>query len=288
MSDLVCWMNGTVVPAEKASVNVLDHGLLYGDGVFEGIRFYHRRPLRLRQHMTRLMDSAKAIDLKLPLDLDGLEAAALEIIHASGQESGYLRPVATRGVGSLGIDPGSCEQANFFIIGGPLRMISDEERRRGAKVITAATRRLSPDGLDPRIKSLNYLNAILARLEAKAAGAQEAILLNREGRIAEGTVDNVFVIKSGIIKTPPLSEGALGGITRALILEIAAAKNWDIEEVPLTPYDIYTADEAFLCGTGAELIPIGSLDGRELASESRPVFDRIQAAFLELIDQECG
>ncbi|MGB1110610.1 MAG: branched-chain-amino-acid transaminase [Gammaproteobacteria bacterium] len=288
MSDLLCWMNGEVMPAEQANINVLDHGLLYGDGVFEGIRFYNGKALRLRDHMRRLLDSAKAIAMVSPLSLEELEAAAEQTIAACPSSDGYLRPVMTRGVGSLGIDPASCSNSGFFIIAGPLRMIDPEQRRAGAKVITAATRRLGADGLDPRIKSLNYLNAILARLEAKNAGADEALLLNRQGRIAEGSVDNIFIVKNGTLLTPPLSEGALGGITRAIIIELAQRHEWAFEERPLTAYDVYTADEALLCGTGAELIPVASLDGRELPQAPRPFFDRIQTAFEALVAEECA
>ncbi len=209
----LCWQQGQIVDAATATVSVLDHGLLYGDGVFEGIRFYRRQPFRLAAHLQRLVDSARAIGLVVPMTALALSAAIEQLIAAFATDDGYLRLVVTRGVGPMGIDPSRCQQPQVFIIASALQFISQESRHAGAKVIIASTRRLSADGVDPRIKSLNYLNHILARMEANHCGADEAILLNREGRVAEGSADNVFVVKRNVLFTPPVTEGALDGIT---------------------------------------------------------------------------
>jgi len=282
----VCWMDGRVTPAGEAKVAVTDHGLLYGDGVFEGIRFYGRRPFRLTAHLDRLDASARALLLDLPYPPAALETAVRDTIAASGFEAGYLRLVVTRGPGALGLDPRSCPRPTVFIVADRLDMIDDAARRCGARLIVAATRRLPADGLDPRIKSLNYLNAILARIEANQAGADEAILLNAAGRVAEGTADNVFVVRAGALLTPPVSEGALEGVTRNLMLELAAACGVAARETPLTSYDLHTADECFLTGTGAELIPVAQIDGRPMRQCPGPVFERLQAAFRETIRTE--
>ncbi|MHB8699126.1 MAG: aminotransferase class IV, partial [Sulfuricaulis sp.] len=215
-SGYACWLNGKLVGVNDAVVSVYDHGLLYGDGVFEGIRYYRGTPFRLNAHLERLVDSARVIALRLPFDREALSRAVAEIISMAGTSDGYLRLVVTRGVGPLGLDPRCCEQPSTFILASPLTMVSDEARRQGARVIVAATRRLPPDGLDPRIKSLNYLNHVLARMEAANANADEAIMLNQQGRVAEGTADNVFVVQRGVLLTPPLVDGALGGITREI------------------------------------------------------------------------
>lgn len=279
MHDAICWLNGHISPAAEARISVLDHGLLYGDGVFEGIRYYGRRPLRLGQHLERLQLSARAIALELPYSLEQLTAAVHEAVAAAPGADGYLRLVVTRGSGALGLDPRSCAQPNVFIIAAPLQMVSAEERARGVRLVIAGTRRLPPDGLDPRIKSLNYLNHILARIEANAAGADEAILLNASGRVTEGTADNVFIVRQGRLLTPPASEGCLEGITRALVMELARAAELPVLEQPLAPYDLYTADECFLTGTGAELIPVAEIDGRVLPHCPGPVFQTLDERF---------
>jgi len=279
----VCWLNGRIVPLDEARLSVFDHGLLYGDGVFEGIRFYHRRPFRLEAHLERLFDSARAICLDIPTTHAALAAAVLETIAASTLEDGYLRVVATRGVGPLGIDPSRCANPGLFIIADQLRMIDSETRERGARLIIAATRRLPPDGLDPRIKSLNYLNHILARIEANQAGADEAILLNAAGRVAEGTADNVFIVRRGKLLTTPPVEGALAGITREVVLDLAREAGIAAEEIALAPYDLYTADECFLTGTGAELIPVAEIDGRSLRACPGPVFRDLASRFQRLV-----
>ena len=280
-------MNGRLMPAAEATVSVFDHGLLYGDGVFEGIRFYHRHAFRLEAHLARLALSARALALTLPWDPAALTRAVEETLTAAPDDAGYLRLVVTRGVGALGIDPRSCRQPNLFIIADRLDAMA-EARRRGARLIIAATRRLGADGLDPRIKSLNYLNPILARLEANRAGADEAVMLNAAGRVTEGSADNLFIVQGDRLLTPPASDGALAGITRAVVLELAATLGIAACEQPLTPYDLYTADECFLTGTAAELVPVADIDGRPLGRCPGPLFSRLDQAFRALIERECG
>jgi branched-chain amino acid aminotransferase len=281
----LCWLNGRLMPAAEARVSVLDHGLLYGDGVFEGIRFYHRRAFRLAAHLQRLSDSARALALELPVDAATLSTAIDATIAAAPWESGYLRLVVTRGVGALGLDPSSCTAPSVFILAGTLQLIT-AEGRRGARLIIAATRRLGADGLDPRIKSLNYLNPILARLEAQHAGADEAIMLNAAGRVAEGTADNVFIVRARRLLTPPVTEGALEGVTRGILLELAGAAGIEALERPLSPYDLHTADECLLTGTAAELVPVAEIDGRPLRHCPGPVYTELAGRFQQLVAAE--
>ncbi len=282
----VCWLNGKLVAPEHASVSVFDHGLLYGDGVFEGIRFYNGKAFRLQAHLERLILSARAIALEIPYNIEALTQAVLEAVAAAPEPNGYLRMVVTRGPGPLGIDPSRCHSPQVFIIADRLQLVSERVRSEGAKVIIAATRRLGADGLDPRIKSLNYLNHILARMEATHAGADEAILLNSAGRIAEGSADNIFIVKKSELLTPPVIEGALDGITRQVVLELAETLGIKFRETPLAPYDLFTADECFLTGTGAELIPVGHADGRVIPECPGPVYQRLSTAFKELVKRE--
>lgn len=282
----VCWLNGKLVAPEQATVSVFDHGLLYGDGVFEGIRFYHGQAFRLQAHLERLMLSARAIALEIPYSIEMLTQAIVDTIAAAPSANGYMRLVVTRGVGPLGIDPSRCHSPQVFIIADALHMVSDRVRTEGAKVIIAATRRLGADGLDPRIKSLNYLNHILARMEATHAGADEAILLNSSGRIAEGSADNIFIVQRGELLTPPVIEGALDGITRQVVLELAVTLGIKFRETPLAPYDLFTADECFLTGTGAELIPVGFVDGRKIPQCPGTVYQRLAEGFKALVNQE--
>ncbi|HHM06171.1 MAG TPA: branched-chain-amino-acid transaminase [Gammaproteobacteria bacterium] len=284
----VFWVNGSLVPREQAVVPVLDHGLLYGDGVFEGIRFYHRRPFRLGAHRRRLERSAAALRLTLPYCAAELDEAVSALIEAFDGDEGYIRLIVTRGEGPMGLDPAACPRPNVILIATQLEMVPQPVREAGARLIIAATRRLSADGLDPRIKTLNYLNPLLARLEAAHAGADEAVLLNAGGRVAEGTADNLFIVRDGCLLTPPTSEGALAGITRALVLELAGAAGLAAAELPLAPYDLYTADECFLTGTGAELIPVREVDGRPLGACPGPVFVSLLEAFRACVAAETG
>ncbi len=286
VSKSLCWLNGKIMPTAQACIPVSDHGLLYGDGVFEGIRFYQRRAFRLSEHLHRLRDSAAAIGLPLPLDRAALETAVAELIEAIAVPEGYLRLVVTRGEGTMGIDPSSCKRGNVFIIATQMELVDAEKRQQGIRVIIAATRRLPVDGLDPRIKSLNYLNHILARMEAGNAGAQEAILLNARGHVCEGSADNVYIVRDHALLTPPVSDGALDGVTRRVVMELAAQAGIACREETLAPYDLYTADECFLTGTGAELIPVRDIDGRLLRQCPGGVYLDLQVRFQALIQWE--
>ena len=281
------WINGQLLPEREAMIPVTDHGLLYGDGVFEGIRFYHRHPFRLAAHLQRLANSCQAIRLGLPYTQAQLTEAVNEIIAAFPEENGYLRLMVTRGPGPMGLNPAGCTQPNVILIATRLEMVHPELRNEGIRVIVASTRRLPADGLDPRIKSLNYLNHILARMEATQAGVEEAVLLNSQGRVAEGSAENIYIVQDGHLATPRLADGALAGITRGVILELAGELGIHTREVPLTPYDLYTADECFLSGTGAELIPVREVDGRALRNRPGPVFSALADAFQEQVEKEC-
>ncbi len=280
------WLNGRILPAAEAVLPLTDHGLLYGDGVFEGIRFYNQTPFRLQPHLRRLELSARALMLDLPYSREAMSAAVSEAIEAFGEADGYIRLVVTRGSGSLGLDPTHCERPNLFLIADRISLTEAQQRRQGIRLITASTRRPGPTVLDPRIKSLNYLNNILGKLEARQAGADEALLLNERGYVVEGTAENLFIVRSGVLQTPPVSDGALDGITRGVVLELAREAGLEARERSLTPYDVHTADECFLCGTGAELLPVRSVDGRTLPDCPGPVSRRLQCAFDRLIQSE--
>jgi branched-chain amino acid aminotransferase len=286
MTKAICWINGDLVPAHEARVSIFDHGLLYGDGVFEGIRFYRGKAFRLDAHLERLERSAAAIRLVLPCDRDALVKAVTATIAAYGLPNGYLRLLVTRGPGRLGLDPASCTRPNIIVIAAELAVVPQAVRDHGARVIIAATRRLAPDGLDPRIKSLNYLNHILARIEATNAGADEAILLNQRGHVAEGSAENVFIVHADELLTPPATDGALEGITRMAVLETAVGIGVRWREATLSPYDLYTAEECFLTGTGAELIPVREVDGRPLRYCPGPFYARLCDGFAQLVKRE--
>ena len=288
MNKGVCWLDGKLLPLDQARLPVLDHGLLYGDGVFEGIRFYAGVPFLLGEHLRRLRDSARAIALDLPWDDDDLARITISVVDAFDGEDGYIRVVVTRGDGPLGIDPVPCTTPRLIVIASHLEMVDPATRAEGARLIIAATRRPPPDGLDPRIKSLNYLNHILARIEAGRAGADEAVLLNAQGCVAEGTADNLFIVRDGRLLTPPVIDGALPGITRSLILRLAGEIGIEACEQSLAPYDLHIADECFLTGTGAELIPVREIDGRSMKHCPGPVFQRCSLAFRQAIRQHCG
>lgn len=280
-----CWINGQLVPAEQASVSVFDHGFLYGDGIFEGVRFYNRKAFRLPLHLKRLQRSAAYLQLAIPSEETFIQAVQA-VIDASSMADGYLRIIVTRGVGVLGINPATCKEPGVIVIADQLKMVSDEERARGIRAIIAATRRSTPDRLDPRIKSLNYLNSIFARMEANFAGVEEAILLNDRGCVAEGTAENIFIMQDGVLLTPAPTEGALAGITRATVLELAASLNIPYKETVLTAYDLYSADECFFTGTGARLIPVREIDGRAIRNCPGAVYQQLATAFAELVRRE--
>ena len=281
MTTPVIWMNGRMTPLADARVSIFDHGLLYGDGVFEGIRFYGRKPFRLEPHLDRLERSAAVIDLALPYSRAELTDAVRAVVAACADDEGYLRLVVTRGEGDLGLDPRSCGRATVFVAAAPVRVFADAAH--GVAVIVARTRQTPFDALDPRIKSLNYLNRILAKIEASRAGAAEAIMLNHAGRIAEGTADNLFVVRAGVLLTPPATDGALEGITRDVVLQAAATMGIAAREQSLGAYDLVAADEAFLSGTGAGIVAIRSVDGRPLPACPGPTFRRIEEEFRRIV-----
>jgi branched-chain amino acid aminotransferase len=270
------WIDGETHKAEDATIPVLDHGLLYGDGVFEGIRVYGGRPFYLDAHLDRLADSARALMLEPAAD----RSLVADACRAMGARlgDGYLRLLVTRGVGDLGLDPTSCTTPRTILVGGPIRITDPDRYRHGARLITSSVRRPPADILDARIKSLNYLPSILARLQARAAGADEALMLDHRGCIAEGSADNVLAIRGGVVSSPPTTDGGLDGITRAVVLELARRGAHRVRERSLTPFDLYTADEVLLTGTGAELIPVASVDGRALLAPG-PMTGALTAAF---------
>jgi branched-chain amino acid aminotransferase len=260
------YLDGNYVPSEEAKVSVFDHGLLYGDGVFEGIRVYGGRIFRLDQHLDRLFNSAKAIMLQIPLTREQLVEACCETCRQNKLKDGYIRLVVTRGVGYLGLNPFRCKNPTVFIIADRIELYPEEVYRKGLKLITASTQRTNPSAMSPSIKSLNYLNNILAKIEAVNAGTFEAIMLNAQGHVAECTGDNIFIIRSSKLETPPVSAGALIGITRQVVIELAAKRKIAVSEPNLTRYDLTTADEVFLTGTAAEIVPVSSIDGRIIGS----------------------
>ena len=261
---MLIYLNGKLVPKEEAKVSVFDHGFLYGDGVFEGIRIYNGRIFKLKEHIERLYASAHAIDLKPPLTQEELLQATVETVRANNLRDGYIRIVISRGEGDLGLDPKKCPNPTVVIIADKIAIYPEEVYKKGMKIITVSTRRNSPQALNPNIKSLNYLNNILAKIEANRANVPEAIMLSIEGYVAEATGDNIFIVKNKTLITPPLHLGVLPGITRQTVIELAKERGIITEEKPFTLYDVYTADECFLTGTAAEIVPVVEVDGREI------------------------
>jgi len=265
MEELSIWMNGEFVEQHEASVSVFDHGLLYGDGVFEGIRAYDGLIFKLEEHIERLYDSACVINLEIPLDQAELVHACVDACRENNVESGYIRLVVTRGMGDLGLDPDKCNEPTVFIIAADIELYPEEFYEKGLELVTVPTRRNQHEAINPRVKSLNYLNNILGKMEAKQAGYQEGIMLNEQGYVVECTGDNIFVIEDDdVIRTPPPYMGALEGITRSSLIEIAEAQGYQVIEEPLNRYDLYVANEVFVTGTAAEALPVIEIDGREI------------------------
>ena len=264
--ELTIYLDGKFVPEADAKVSVFDHGLLYGDGIFEGIRFYNGRVFRLEEHLERLWDSARSICLEIPIGRGEMTEALLETIRQNGLREGYIRLIVTRGVGNLGLNPAQCKRPSIIIIATTIALYSKEVCETGLTVVTCATRRTSPAALNPAVKSLNYLNNVMARIEANLAGADEALMLNEAGNVAECTADNVFIIKRGNIFTPPIAAGALRGITRSVVFDIAAELGLKVTETDITRHDVFVADECFLTGTAAEVIPVVKADGRMIGN----------------------
>lgn len=283
----LCWINQKIIPAHEASISVFDHGLLYGDGIFEGLRFYSNTVFKLEAHLQRLQQSADAISLNIPLSLDQIHQAVQQLIQQYPADSGYLRLVVTRGIGSLGIDPQKCPKANLFIIADELSVVNTTHTQQGISLLVASTRRMPAECLNPKIKSLNYLNNILARIEANAAGMDEALMLNTQGFVTEGTVDNIFMIKDGQLITPRASDGLLQGITRDVILQIAAELGLSIQEISFTPDYLMQADECFLTGTGAELIPVKQINQHCFSELENPIYPEIAKAFNQTVINYC-
>jgi branched-chain amino acid aminotransferase len=274
------YLDGQFVDAAEAKISVFDHGLLYGDGIFEGIRLYEGNVFRLDEHLDRLWWSAKAILLTIPISRREMAEAVCESCRQNGLRDGYIRLVVTRGVGDLGLAPWLCPKASVFIIADKIALYPPEYYASGLSIVTVPTRRLGPAALPPMVKSLNYLNNILAKIEARQAGALEAIMLNDAGFVAECTGDNVFMVHQGRLLTPAAQQGALKGITRETIFSIAQALSLPVEEHDLTRYDLWNADECFLTGTGAEVIPVVKLDGREIGDgKPGPVTNRVLTEF---------
>ncbi|HTL69521.1 MAG TPA: branched-chain-amino-acid transaminase [Lacunisphaera sp.] len=277
---MIVYLDGKYVDSAEAKVSVFDHGVLYGDGVFEGIRIYGGNVFRLDEHLERLEMSAKAILLSVPLNRADMAEAVCETCRRNKLTDGYIRLVITRGPGDLGLAPWLCEKPTLFIIASKIQLYPPEYYENGLSIVTVASRRISPDMLPPTVKSLNYLNNILAKIEAKQAGALEAIMLNSQGHVAECTADNIFAVYKGEILTPAASAGALKGITRSTVFDIAKDLGVPMREANLTRYDIWCADECFLSGTGAEVIAVVKLDGRVIGSgKPGPITARVLASF---------
>ena len=280
---MIAYVDGKWTPAEEARISVLDHGLLYGDGVFEGIRVYGGVPFLLDEHLDRLAASARAIVLELPAGREEIAALCREAAQRAELDDGYLRLVVTRGAGALGVSPHTCARASLIVIAAPLTLYPAERYRDGVRLITSSLRRSASDALPPQIKSLNYLTSVLASIEARRQGADEAVLLNAQGLIAECTADNLFLVSGGRVLTPAVASGALAGITRALVSRLLNEQGIECVESPLTPADAWTADELFLTGTGAEIVPVCEIDGRPLPL-ARPVTERVRAAFAAYVE----
>jgi branched-chain amino acid aminotransferase len=281
------YINGKLKSERDAKISVFDHGLLYGDGVFEGIRIYNGRVFKLDEHIVRLFDSARAIALTIPLSHQAMVKAVVKTCKANNLKEGYVRLVVTRGTGTLGLNPYLCDKPAIIIIAANIQLYPKSFYTDGMSIITAGTIRNHPEAVNPCIKSLNYLNNILAKIEAINAGVMEAIMLNPEGYVAEATGDNIFVVKGNTLSTPPVSEGALAGITRATVMELAADAGIDVRERRMTRYDLYTADEVFLTGTAAEVIGVKEIDKRPIGEgKPGPVTCKLASAFKKLARSE--
>ncbi len=277
------YISGKLFDKEQAMISVFDHGLLYGDGVFEGIRVYSGRVFLLKEHIDRLYESAKAIRLEIPLSPAALSKATEETVAANKLDDGYVRLVITRGAGYLGLDPKRTSDPQIIIIADTITLYPTETYEKGMKLVTASTIRNHPQALSPRIKSLNYLNNIMAKIEGADAGCVEALMLNHKGEVAECTGDNIFIVKHNVLMTPSAESGILEGITRGAVMKLARAAGIEVQELPLTRHDLYVADECFLTGTAAEVIPVTSLDGRTIGDgKPGPVTKDLLARFQTL------
>jgi branched-chain amino acid aminotransferase len=261
---LKVYINGKLYQKEDAKISVYDHGFLYGDGVFEGIRSYGGKVFRLAEHLDRLWNSAKAIWLQIPISKQQMAQAIEDTLAVNAIQDGYIRVVVSRGCGTLGLDPNKCSDPQVIIITDHISLYPDELYQKGLEIITVSTLRNHPAALNPRIKSLNYLNNILAKIEGLQAGCIEALMLNHKGEVAECTGDNLFLVRNGRISTPPNEAGILEGITRDAVINLARQTGIEVQEVPLTKHDVYIADECFLTGTAAEVVPVVKVDSRTI------------------------
>ena len=277
------YIDGQLFEEKDAKISVFDHGLLYGDGIFEGIRAYHGKVFKLEEHIRRLFCSAKAILLNIPMSFDDICQAVVDTCRENNIHDGYVRLLVTRGVGNLGLDPAGCDKPSVIIIADKIQLYSEEIYQQGMTIVTVPTVRNLHSALNPAIKSLNYLNNILAKIEANNAGCEEAIMLNGNGYVAECTGDNLFILQGSDLFTPPLSAGALYGITRGVVFELAREEGFSCREIELTRYDLFNADECFLTGTGAELVPIVKIDGRVIGrGEPGPVTAKLVQCYRQL------
>jgi branched-chain amino acid aminotransferase len=263
---LKVYISGKLYDKDDAKISVYDHGLLYGDGVFEGMRSYGGKVFRLEQHLERLWNSAKAIALEIPLSRPAMAKAVNDTLAANNITDGYIRLVVTRGAGSLGLDPNRTSHPQVIIITDHIALYPEDFYQNGLEIITASTMRNHPAALSPRIKSLNYLNNILAKVEGLQAGCVEALMLNHKGEIAECTGDNIFLVRNNVVLTPPIDAGILEGITRDTVIELARKANYEVREISLTRHDVYIADECFLTGSAAEVIPVVKVDRRKIGT----------------------
>jgi branched-chain amino acid aminotransferase len=284
-SNLQIYLDGKIVPESEAKISVLDHGLLYGDGVFEGIRIYNGRVFRLTEHLVRIYESAKSICMTIPLTFEELEKATLDTVAANGLREGYIRLVVTRGGGPLGLNPYQCPVASVIIIATSITLYAPEKYTNGLTMVTCATRRPAPAALSPQVKSLNYLNNVMAKIEAIQGGGEEGVMLNEQGYVAECTGDNIFIIKNGVVYTPPISSGALDGITRHAAIELLKEMGVQVHEVMMTRHDIFVADECFLTGTAAEVIAAVVLDRRSIGNgKPGPITTKLVEKFKALVN----
>ncbi|MFI4911785.1 MAG: branched-chain-amino-acid transaminase [Sedimentisphaeraceae bacterium JB056] len=276
------WLGEELVEEKDAKVSVFDHGFLYGDGVFEGIRFYNGKILREKEHLVRLYESAKFIRLDIPMTLEEMSEAMKKTIEANGLTNGYIRLVVSRGAGTLGLNPFLCKKAMVVIIAAGIQLYPEELYEKGMKVVSSSFVRNAPQSVPPQVKSLNYLNNILAKIEAIDNGVLEAIMYNQQGYVAEATGDNVFIVKDKVIYTPPVQSGSLTGITRQLVIELAEKQGYTVVEKNLTRYDLYTAQEFFLTGTAAEVIGVVEIDGRKIGDGTPgPISKELKEKFFE-------
>ncbi|MDO5554932.1 MAG: branched-chain-amino-acid transaminase [Planctomycetia bacterium] len=280
-------INGTLLPESEAKISVFDHGFLYGDGIFEGLRSYNGTVFRLKQHLDRFWDSAKALFIEIPVSKEDMAKAIYDTLKANEQVDAYIRLIVTRGVGTLGLDAHLCGTPQIIVITRSLQLYSSSLYEEGIKIVTASTVRMPANSLNPRVKSLNYLNNILAKIEGHNVGCEEALMLNHQGNVAECTGDNIFVVRNGKLLTPPIDACILEGITRNAVIEVAKSMGLEVLEANFTRHDVYCADECFLTGSAAELIPVVEVDGRSLGSgKPGPVTKAILAAFRELVAAE--